>query len=122
MSEVSSIVCISSLKASPSNTLNVWSGLSTLLGSSTCAYPFPLLILPIKLLKRLAGARSLLSLRLISVSTAWGYFLPQIRQFLLLLPGLLKLFLLLGYLASNYSGYFQLALAKVFRLNPHLLG
>ena len=71
MSEVSPNICISLSKAPPSNILKVWSGLSTLLGSSTCAYPFPLLILLIKLPKRLVGARSLFFLRLISVSTVW---------------------------------------------------
>ena len=69
---MSSNVCTSSSKAPPSNTLNVWSELSTLSGSLTWAYPFPLLILPIKLPKRLVGARSLLSLHFISVSIACG--------------------------------------------------
>jgi len=64
-------VCISSLKALPSNTLKVWSGLSTWIGSSTSTYPFPLPSFPKKLPKILVDAQSFSSFRLISASTVW---------------------------------------------------
>ncbi len=49
------------------------------------------------------------------------HFLLRIWWLLLLLSGLFGLFLLLTFLMSNGSGYFRLALAKVFQLDPHHL-
>ena len=66
---MSSSVCISSSKAPPSNTLKVWSGLSTCVRSCTSTYPLPFSNFPRKLPKILVGARSFFSFHLSSANT-----------------------------------------------------